>query len=47
VPRGILRQIIPARPDAWLLAMGALGHDEIGEVETSAIRLAEGFVCIR
>jgi gamma-glutamyltranspeptidase / glutathione hydrolase len=44
VPRGILRQIIPAAPDAWLLALERYGTMSFGEVATSAIRLAEGFV---
>ncbi len=44
IPTGILRTVVPAAPDAWLLALERYGTMSFGEVAASAIRYArEGF----
>ena len=44
IPRGLLRTVVPAAPDAWILALARYGPMSFGEVASSAIRYArEGF----
>lgn len=44
VPTGLLRTVVPAAPDAWLLALRRYGTMGFGDVAAAAIRYAgEGF----
>jgi gamma-glutamyltranspeptidase/glutathione hydrolase len=44
VPVGLLRTVIPAAPDAWILALEKFGTMSFGDVAAAAIRYArEGF----
>lgn len=44
IPRGILRTVVPAAPDAWITALERYGTMSFGEVAASAIRFArDGF----
>jgi len=44
IPRGVLRTIVPAAPDAWITALERWGTMSFGEVARSATRFArEGF----
>ncbi len=44
IPMGILRTVVPAAPDAWILALQRFGTMSFGEVAASAIRYArDGF----
>jgi gamma-glutamyltranspeptidase/glutathione hydrolase len=44
IPKGILRTVVPAAPDAWLVALRDYGTMSFGDVVASAIRLArDGF----
>ena len=44
VPTGILRTVVPAAPDAWILALQRYGTMGFGDVAAAAIRYArEGF----
>ena len=44
IPRGILRTIVPAAPDAWITALERWGSMSFGEVARAATRFArEGF----
>jgi gamma-glutamyltranspeptidase / glutathione hydrolase len=44
IPHGLLRCVVPAAPDAWILALRRYGTLPFGEVADSAIRLArDGF----
>ena len=44
VPTGILRTVVPAAPDAWILALRRYGTMGFGDVAAAAIRYArEGF----
>jgi gamma-glutamyltranspeptidase/glutathione hydrolase len=44
IPMGILRTVVPAAPDAWILALQRYGTMSFGEVAASAIRYArDGF----
>ena len=44
IPRGVLRTVVPAAPDAWITALRRWGTMGFGEVAAAAIRLArEGF----
>jgi gamma-glutamyltranspeptidase/glutathione hydrolase len=44
IPMGLLRTVVPAAPDAWILALQRYGTMSFGEVGASAIRYArEGF----
>jgi gamma-glutamyltranspeptidase / glutathione hydrolase len=44
IPLGILRTVVPAAPDAWILALSRYGTMRFGEVAQFAIRYAgEGF----
>ena len=44
IPVGLLRTVVPAAPDAWILALENFGTMSFGEVSTAAIRFAlEGF----
>ncbi len=48
IPKGILRTVVPAAPDAWLVALRDYGTMSFGDVVASAIHLArDGFACIR
>lgn len=45
IPHGLLRTVVPAAPDAWILALRQYGTMTFGEVAGAAIRLArDGFV---
>lgn len=45
IPHGLLRTVVPAAPDAWILALQKFGTMTFGEVAQAAIRLArDGFV---
>lgn len=45
IPHGLLRTVVPAAPDAWILALRKYGTMPFGEVAGAAIRLArDGFV---
>jgi gamma-glutamyltranspeptidase / glutathione hydrolase len=45
IPHGLLRSVVPAAPDAWILALRRYGTLPFGEVASAAIRLArDGFV---
>jgi gamma-glutamyltranspeptidase/glutathione hydrolase len=44
IPRGVLRTVVPAAPDAWILALKRWGTMSFGEVAVAAVRFAsEGF----
>ncbi len=44
IPVGLLRTVVPAAPDAWILALEEFGTMSFGEVAAAAIRFAsEGF----
>src|SRR5262249_40515888 len=44
IPRGILRSVVPAAPDAWTLALERWGTMRFGDVAQAAIRFArDGF----
>jgi gamma-glutamyltranspeptidase/glutathione hydrolase len=44
IPLGLLRTVVPAAPDAWLLALERYGTMSFGDVAAAAIRYArEGF----
>src|SRR5262245_26212352 len=44
IPRGILRTVVPAAPDAWITALQKYGTMSFSEVARAAIRLAaDGF----
>jgi gamma-glutamyltranspeptidase/glutathione hydrolase len=44
IPLGILRTVVPAAPDAWMLALGRYGTMSFADVARAAIRYArEGF----
>src|SRR5688572_20536699 len=44
IPIGILRTVVPAAPDAWILALERYGTMSFGDVAAAAIRYArEGF----
>jgi len=44
IPMGLLRTVVPAAPDAWILALQRYGTMSFGEVAASAIRYArDGF----
>jgi gamma-glutamyltranspeptidase / glutathione hydrolase len=44
IPLGLLRTVVPAAPDAWILALERYGTMSFGDVAASAIRYArEGF----
>jgi gamma-glutamyltranspeptidase/glutathione hydrolase len=44
IPRGVLRTVVPAAPDAWITALKRWGTMGFGEVAAAAIRLArDGF----
>jgi gamma-glutamyltranspeptidase/glutathione hydrolase len=44
IPRGVLRTVVPAAPDAWITALRRWGTMGFGEVAAAAIRLArDGF----
>ena len=44
IPRGLLRTVVPAAPDAWIQALQRWGTMSFGEVASAAVRFAkEGF----
>jgi gamma-glutamyltranspeptidase / glutathione hydrolase len=44
IPKGVLRTVVPAAPDAWITALRRWGTMGFGEVAAAAIRLArDGF----
>jgi gamma-glutamyltranspeptidase / glutathione hydrolase len=44
IPKGVLRTVVPAAPDAWITALKCWGTMSFGEVAAAAIRLArDGF----
>ena len=44
IPKGVLRTVVPAAPDAWITALRRYGTMSFGEVAATAIRLArDGF----
>ena len=44
IPKGVLRTVVPAAPDAWVTALRRYGTMSFGEVAAAAIRLArDGF----
>ncbi len=44
IPKGVLRTVVPAAPDAWITALRRWGTMSFGEVAGAAIRLArDGF----
>ena len=44
IPLGLLRTVVPAAPDAWILALARYGTMSFGDVAGAAIRYArEGF----
>ncbi|HUC11088.1 MAG TPA: gamma-glutamyltransferase family protein [Stellaceae bacterium] len=44
IPKGVLRTVVPAAPDAWITALKRYGTMSFGEVAAAAIQLAgEGF----
>jgi gamma-glutamyltranspeptidase / glutathione hydrolase len=44
IPKGVLRTVVPAAPDAWITALRRYGTMSFGEVAEGAIRLArDGF----
>lgn len=46
IPQGILRTVVPAAPDAWLLALARYGSMSFGEVAHAAIRHARDGFCV-
>jgi gamma-glutamyltranspeptidase/glutathione hydrolase len=45
IPEGLLRTVVPAAPDAWILALERWGTMSFGEVAKAAIRFArDGYV---
>jgi gamma-glutamyltranspeptidase/glutathione hydrolase len=45
IPHGLARTVVPAAPDAWIMALSRFGTMSFGEVASAAIRLArDGFV---
>ena len=45
IPKGILRTVVPAAPDAWITALARYGTMSFGDIANSAIRFArDGFV---
>jgi gamma-glutamyltranspeptidase/glutathione hydrolase len=40
IPKGVLRTVVPAAPDAWITALRRYGTMSFGEVAAAAIRLA-------
>ena len=40
IPRGILRTVVPAAPDAWITALERFGSMSFGDVAAAAIELA-------
>ncbi len=44
IPKGVIRTVVPAAPDAWITALRAYGTMSFGEVAAAATRLArDGF----
>lgn len=43
IPRGLLRTVVPAAPDAWITALRDFGTMSFGEVAAASIRFAKGF----
>jgi gamma-glutamyltranspeptidase / glutathione hydrolase len=44
IPKGVIRTVVPAAPDAWITALRRYGTMSFGEVAAAAIRLArDGF----
>ena len=44
IPKGVLRTVVPAAPDAWITALKRYGTMSFGDVAAAAIRLArDGF----
>jgi gamma-glutamyltranspeptidase/glutathione hydrolase len=44
IPKGVLRTVVPAAPDAWITALRRYGRMSFGEVAAAAIRFArDGF----
>src|SRR5215472_15369266 len=44
IPKGVLRTVVPAAPDAWITALRRYGTMSFGDVAVAAIRLArDGF----
>src|SRR6201981_2507468 len=44
IPKGVLRTVVPAAPDAWITALRRFGTMSFGEVAAAAIRFAcDGF----
>ena len=44
IPRGVLRTVVPAAPDAWITALEHFGTMSFGDCASAAIRFArEGF----
>jgi gamma-glutamyltranspeptidase / glutathione hydrolase len=44
IPKGVLRTVVPAAPDAWITALARWGTMSFGEVAAAAIRFArDGF----
>ena len=44
IPRGLLRTVVPAAPDAWITALAEFGSFSFGDVAAAAIRFAgDGF----
>jgi gamma-glutamyltranspeptidase/glutathione hydrolase len=44
IPKGVLRTVVPAAPDAWITALRRYGTMSFGDVAAAAIRLArDGF----
>ena len=41
IPKGVLRTVVPAAPDAWITALRRYGTMSFGEVAAAAIRLAQ------
>ncbi|RYJ00460.1 MAG: gamma-glutamyltransferase family protein, partial [Acetobacteraceae bacterium] len=46
IPQGILRTVVPAAPDAWILALERYGTKSFGEVAQAAIRYARDGFCV-
>ena len=46
IPLGILRTVVPAAPDAWILALERYGTMGFGEVASFAIRYAREGFCV-
>src|SRR5271155_322733 len=44
IPKGVLRTVVPAAPDAWITALRRYGTMSFGDIAAAAIRLArDGF----